>query len=320
MRSVARDPGPAPSLGLATIAVALSLNACHDVARTVDPQAPQVNATVVGSPITIDSTFNFFAVDVTMRVTGAPTSSQPDLPRTIAYHLERTLGGNGVWTTTLTLTDAQPFGRPVSGGISTVDVAKIVTTSDGTVGQVYDRQGHLLTPPPPVSLEALLQGPSRLPSPSRDTLPLWPNHFDGSAARSPVARIGAAAANVDPRAWIRRFIVTAAERQAMRTAVGQQFGSPVGTVGGLERYTKMVDPLLYEVLVDPGSGIIMEENLAEHGRLRVHTVHRFALLPNGTFVRTGERSEMAGAQGSVPRAIIETTFSNLRVETRGGAQ
>lgn len=288
------------------------------------------------SPITVDSTFNFFAADVTMRMTGVRAPGQPELVRTITYHVERVLGTDGVWTTTTTLLGAQPFGTPADGGVSTVDIAKVVAANDGTVGQVYDRQNNPIATPPAMSFEALIQRSSRFRSRSQSARPAWPARSAGvvalavstsgmaathnASSQRAVVRRDTVAGAADPRAWVRQFVVMPAQRDGMKASIGRRFGAAVGQVGGLERYTRTVGTMLHEALVDSASGIILEENTTENGQLRVRTVHRFTPVPNGALVRLGSRSEIAGTPGATARMTVETTYSNLRIETRGGAR
>jgi hypothetical protein len=107
-----------------------------------------------------------------------------------------------------------------------------------------------------------------------------------------------------------------ARAQASNAAV---FGAPVGHVGSLERYTRLRSGKLYERLVDPQSGVITEENLAENGALRVHTQHRYLTLANGMSLRVGTRTQLAnpaGGQGTV----IDVSFSDIHVDTLGGSK
>lgn len=335
MRSVAHDGGAPCRTGIVIVAIALLLAACHDASRSAVPSAPEIARDVVSSRINPDSTFNFFAVDVSMSMTGLDSLYQPDLVRSVSYHVERTLD-DGVWTTSTSLLTVEPLGAPTAGSNSTADVARIVSTSDGLIGQLYDSQSVLIAPPQQVNFDTLVVGHEQFHAAMLAGMPNWPQGFgisamrtapDGSAtiarnvaASAPVVRHDEVPDNADPRAWIRRYAVAPWQRQSAVAASRRHFGDPAGKVGSLQRYTTRFGGSLFETLVDSASGAIVEENIAEGGQLRLHTIHRFTQLSNGVLVHLSDRSEMAGAHGSAPRAVIETTFSNMRIETHGGAR
>jgi len=317
-------------------AIAFSLAACRDGSRSVVPSAPEIAKDVVVSQINLDSTFNFFAVDVSMSMTGLDSIYQPDLVRSVSYHVERTLD-DGVWTTSTSLLGAQPLGTPTSGSISTADVNQIVSTSDGSVGQLYDSQGNAVAWPQEVHFDTLIAGREQFHATILDGMPNWPQGFGISAMRSApntgaTANSGVMATRpvvvrrdktpnaVDPRAWIRRYAMAPWQRERAATSLHRHFGDPVGEVGNLHRYVATIGETLYETLVDPASGAVVEENVAEAGHLRIHTTHRFTRLPNGVLVHVSDHSELGRENGTTPRAVIETTFSNMRIETHGGAK
>lgn len=335
MRSVAHDGGAPCRTGIAIVAIALFLAACDDASRSEVPSAPEIARDVVSSQINLDSTFNFFAVDVSMSMTGLDSLHQPDLVRRVSYHVERTLD-DGVWTTSTSLLAVDPLGAPTAGSSSMADVAKIVSTSDGLIGQLYDSQNILIAPPPPVNFDTLVAGHEQFHAAILDGMPNWPQGFgisamrtapDGSAtiarnvaASAPVVRHDKVPDNADPRAWIRRYAIAPWQRQSAVATNHRHFGDPAGEVGSLQRYATRLGGALFETLVDSASGAIVEENVAEGGQLRVHTIHRFSWLSNGVLVHLSDRSEINGADGMAPRAIIETTFSNMRIETHGGVR
>jgi len=335
MRGVAHDVGPSCRTGIAILAIAVFLVACRDVPRSVAPSAPEVARDVVASQINLDSTFNFFAVDVSMSMTGLDSIYQPDLVRSVSYHVERTLD-DGIWTTTTSLLGIEPLGAPTAGGASTANVAEIISTSDGSIGQLYDSQSNIIAPPSLPNFDSLIAGHEQFHAAILDGMPDWPQGFGISAnetaqgraapvlrnvtTSTPVVRRDKTPDGANPRSWIRRYAVAPWQRESAIAANHRRFGNPAGKVGDLQRYTTRLGGALFETLVDSVSGAVLEENIAEGGRLRVHTTHRFTRLPNGVLVHLSDHSEIAGAAGSTPRAVIETTFSNMRIATRGGAR
>lgn len=336
MRSVEKVGRPPCRMGAAILVMALSLAGCNDGSVSVVPSAPDITKDVVVSQINLDSTFDFFSVDVSMSMTGADSIYQPDLVRSVSYHVERTLD-DGVWTTATSLLGAEPLGTPDSGSISTAEVGKIISTSDGSVGQLYDGQGNVIAAPQQVNFDTLIAGREQFHATILDGMPSWPDGFGISAMRSTLSSGTAVASSitaappvvvrrdkspnaVDPRAWIRRYAMAPWQRESAVASLHRRFGDSVGKVGDLHRYVATLDGTLYEALVDSVSGAIVEENVAEGGHLRIHTTHRFTRLPNGVLVHLSDHSEIGGESGSAPRAVIETTFSNMRLETRGGTK
>ena len=106
-------------------------------------------------------------------------------------------------------------------------------------------------------------------------------------------------------------------RAAVRASIVAALGSPVSKVGSLDRFTLLRGGKLYEQLVDPETGVVTEENIAENGALLVHTQHRYLTLANGTMVRIGTHTEIANPQGG-RRAAIDVSYSNILLDTLGG--
>jgi hypothetical protein len=239
------------------------------------PSAPEIARDVVSSQINPDSTFNFFAVDVSMSMTGLDSLYQPDLVRSVSYHVERTLD-DGVWTTSAVPRSDTRWHAELAAGVR-------------NLGHEYfpGRRG---------------------------------NHRQKRRCLPPIVRRDKIPDHADPRAWIRRYAIAPWQIQSAGATRHRRFGDPVGKVGNLQRYTTKLGGALFEALVDSASGAVVEENIAEDGQLRLHTIHRFTRLPNGILIHLSDHSEISGASSSAPRAVIETTFSNMRIETHGGAR
>ena len=107
-----------------------------------------------------------------MTVTGAQSLDRTDVVRTMIYHVDRTLHGVGVWTTSTSIDSVAPLGRPATGGALTMDIGSLVTTSDNTVAQVYSSAGRGLgCTPMLVDLSSLISGRSQFDSPNRARAP-----------------------------------------------------------------------------------------------------------------------------------------------------
>jgi len=292
----------------------------------VAPRQPVSEPSISTTETLNDSTFTHFAAKVTMTVTGAQSLDRTDVVRTMIYHIDRTLQGNATWRTITSFDSAAPFGRPVAGGASTVDIGSVVTTSDNSVAQVYNRQGLALAAPTPIDLSSLVSGRSQFDSPNRASIPPFP-------ARPPAGNVVAinqgVSANVaaptgtasvsDPRAWIRNIVVVPQRRATVRASIVAALGAPVSKVASLDRFTLVRDGKLFEQLVDPQTQVVTEENIAEHGVLQVHTQYRYLSLQNGTMVRVGTHTQVASPSGG-RRAVIDVTYSNISLDTIGGVK
>jgi len=82
---------------------------------------------------------------------------------------------------------------------------------------------------------------------------------------------------------------------------------------GRERYARTLGSSGIELVLDPRSGAVVEENRAENGVLRSHIRHQYREAEPGVFVRHSTRIELAtGRPGERPR-VITTTLSNVRL-------
>ena len=292
----------------------------------VAPKQPVPEPSISTTESLNDSTFTHFNAKVTMTVTGAQSLDRTDVVRTMIYHVDRTLHGVGVWTTSTSIDSVAPFGRPATGGASTMDIGSVVTTSDNTVAQVYSRQGVALAAPTPVDLSSLISGRSQFDSPNRASIPPFPARPPVgdlvATGRGPSASVAAptgTASIVDPRAWVRNIVIAPQRRSTVRASMVAALGTPVNKVASLDRFTMVRNGTLFEQLVDPQTQVVTEENISERGVLQVHTEHRYLTLRNGTMVRVGTHTQVANPSGG-PRTIIDVTYSNITLDTLGGVK
>lgn len=98
-------------------------------------------------------------------------------------------------------------------------------------------------------------------------------------------------------------------------------GKPIGQVRGLDRYKHERHGTLIEVLLDPISGAVKEENTAVNGALATHAVHEYVEREPGVFVRRSSRIEFAPSRAGAKPRVMTVSLSNVRVGkvTSGGA-
>lgn len=309
----------------AAFALCTALGCTHS--DTVALKQPIAEPSISTTESLNDSSFTHFSAKVTMTVTGAQNLDRTDVVRTMIYRVDRVLlPNNYTWRTTTSFDSAAPFGRPLAGGPSTMDIGSAVTTSDNTVAQLYDRQGNALAAPTPVDLSSLVSGRAQFDSPNRASIPPFPARPPASGtlamrhgmSASIAAPTGTATA-IDPRAWIRNFVVMPQRRSTVRASIVAALGSPVSKVGSLDRFTLIRGSKLFEQLVDPETQVVTEENIAENGVLQVHTQYRYLTLKNGTMVRIGTHTQVANPAGG-QRAAIDVTYSNISLDTLGGVK
>lgn len=290
------------------------------------------------------SDWNYYTAEVTISSKGGYEGfDRPDAYRAIGYRTERTLGANGVWATVVTFAAIEPFGPPPAA--YDVDVARIETDDVGSYHRVYDRSGALVdgsfadldvplgngapgvTPQGAAPRPEWPTPPAERPPP--DCTPDYPcdpiqpamsvagagssgagRPADSSRAASPAV---AAPADGASRSWLDHIVVTPAARLRTLAFFRSRFGRASARVNGLDRFTRIRDGVLRELLVDPLSGAVIEDNLAENGELRVRTTHSYAQVEPGVFVRRRSRMEIAAQRKGASPTVIETTIANVKV-------
>lgn len=290
----------------------------------VSPKLPAIEPSIATTESLNDSTSTHFAAKITMTVTGAQSLDRTDVVRTVIYRIDRTFSFARGWTTSITFDSTAPFGRPTTGGPSTIDIGSSSTSS--FAAQLYDRQGNALAAPTPVDLSSLTSGRSQFDSPNRSNIPAFPPRPPSASLSSTSSGISAniAAPNgpvrvPDQRAWMRNIVIAPQRRSAIRASIVAALGAPAGKVGSLDRFTLTRNGRLFEQLVDPLTNVVKEENIAENGVLQIHTQHRYLTLPNGTMVRVGTHTQLVNpANGQ--RSSIDITYSNITLDTLGGAE
>lgn len=240
-----------------------------------------------------DSTWNQYSADLSLQIDGGGDPASPPLPtRTISYHTEKTLEPGGTWRTVFTLTSGSPLGlnKPY-------DLRQAVFSEAAGSMQFYDRQGKQLPTPTAAGLPAAL------------SQKLSKNFFVASPGR-----IRAAA---DPRAWIDNIILSAATRNRHQKGIEKVFGAARAHAPGRDTYRLERGAQAIELVVDPNSGVILEQTVTSAGQVLVHLTNTFTEASPGVYVRTGARIDRMGNAKTRPSTLTET-LSNVRVTHLGG--
>ncbi len=216
---------------------------------------------------------------------GAPTP-------TATYRLERS-NRTGSWKTVITVlsVDRSPS-YALTGALQApgaFPIARMEDDEDGTPVRAYDTRGRLVTP------------------------------FSQSVGLAAVTSVASVASFTPPRSggreWIETFIATAAGKPRRRQNLERRFGTGV-PIGTLTRYARLEGDLLQEVIVDPRSVVPVEHNTSRAGKSTGHRTIAYSPAPNDAVVRTVVHSETPAASGADDRAVVDTTFSNIRLEQR----
>lgn len=212
-------------------------------------------------------------------VVGSPTPN-------VSYRIERS-SRSGAWKTVITVLSVNRSPIYSLGGAlaqpGAFPVARIEDDEDGTPVRAYDTKGKRLKPfIPPVNLAA-------------------------DAAFTPARSIG--------REWIDAFVATSAKKALRLQDLERRFGK-ASSVGSLSRFSRTDADLSQEVLVDPSHVVPVELNKSRGGKITIHRTFKYGSAPSDAVVRTAVHSETLVSPDSDERAVVDTTFSNIRLEQR----
>lgn len=204
-----------------------------------------------------------------------------------SYRIERS-SSSGAWKTVITvLSVSRSPSFALSGALvpsSALSVARLEDDEDGTPLRAYDAQGRLLKPFA-TSTAAVADGVSLPP------------------ARS------------SGREWIDAFVSTPATKPHRLRELERRFGR-ASSAGALSRFSRKDADGLQEVLIDPRSGVPIEFNASRGGRRVTHRTFGYGPVPSGGVVRTAVHSETLVSRESTERTVVDTAFSNIRLERR----
>jgi hypothetical protein len=295
-----------PRCSLALIAV-VALSACdHDV-----PPAPAATAEVVAHPLGLslasDTTaWSTFVVDVSISSErrGATSRVPPPAPP-IEYRLERSLGQNGQWRTSVIL-DYSARDRAYATGAfgKRTTVARMVDEGDGSSPKFYDALGTQM---------------------ARTSLPALPT----SSGVDPAIRAGlerARAKGPRPtapwsagvgRKWIDQIVLRPEAREGRIAALTREFGVARQAAGGTQEYERNQRGVTQLVVVDSALAAPREIRVIRNGTVLNRTLYAYSRFPDGTAIR--DRITIEGPEDSRVggRRIKTIRFSNLRLEKRG---
>ena len=293
---------------LGAVLLALSVAACHDAADSElsVPTGPRANAMTAEAAALTDTALDFFAADVAISTRmGVGAGKLDEYSRTTRFHVERRRRADGRWASEYTF--PAPEQRVfASGGRTPPGIARLEMEDDGSLLRAYDRSGN------PVDLEAGIAAAERLVAEAGQgrEMPERPNRGRTHPRRPPQAR-----------PWLNEAVSTPQSRAAQRESLRRRFGPPQGPVNGLDRYAAQRGDHLLEVLVDPATGLVMEQNVGRAGKLTQHVTFGYSDLGEGVYVRNSARAEFEATPVANTKksnhVVIEYTLSNVRAEKRG---
>lgn len=327
--------------GLAVL-VALLTGACSEDDKTGVLEPP----TTISADVMLSTyaEFNYMSADITISSEGAYDGfNRPDSFRGQAYTVERYLQGNGVWATNMTLSRVEPFNAPPPPDVRFIDIARVETDDAGSFQRVYDRAGNLVSDPLPAERSSPVSGgdpyipPGQSPYPELDPLPAErpsppPDCTDPSICppaptsripisdgplQSPSMTIASPRPGAPSRNWLDHIIVTPLSSARTVERLRRQLGPKKDRVGVLDRYSRQINGRLREVLVDPISGAIVEENYAVNGELQAQIRHEYVPVGSTVLALRKTRTEfLSDNKKKKTRSVFTTTFSNVKVEKR----
>lgn len=267
--------------------------ACRDgqpvSARSLAP--PSVSYSASAAP----TDFDYFSADVTLTYSGGGiTKSQELPPRTIAFRTERQLNNDGYWTSTLTLSKSGLALETPSAN----RVAKFVFEEATGKLHAFDGAGVERELPTPEKLQALL-GTQLSP----------PHHRHPQGLRGPAT---------NPRDWADAIMSSPEARLRQRALMERALGKPSEDSPGRRVYRAERGDRSLEIVTDPKSNLVVEQNVGQHGVRSSHTTYTYQETAPGVYLRTGVRSEVAAADNRSRSLVMEQHYANVRFERHGG--
>lgn len=198
------------------------------------------------------------------------------------YRIERS-SRTGSWKTVIAVmsVDRSPS-YSLTGALRQPEpfpVARIEDDEDGTPVRAYDRDGN-------------------------------PIHFSPAGTWG-----GTTFARSTGREWLETFVASTAGRTSRLQKFERHFGTPTNW-WGLSRYRRSDGDKTDELLVEPTAAVPFQKNGMRNGRLLAHRTFSYGAAPDGAVVRTAVHSETLLSEVSEERAIVNTTFSNIRLELK----
>jgi hypothetical protein len=199
---------------------------------------------------------------------------------------------------------AGPAGGVNSGTPRAQIGMRIEDPGDGSPIRIIDGSGKERRLPQGKELSRLLGGAALMPV-------VWSQAAEDVASGLPRVRTG------DGDGWIDGFISKTGQRDARIRALESRHGERRDRVGAFDRYVTASPGGESEVLIDRSSGLPVETNVVENGRLVRHSTYEYAPYGSDSLVRNRVRLEhtIPGETGERMFTVMELT--NVRVERRG---
>lgn len=199
------------------------------------------------------------------------------------YRLERS-SRSGSWKTVVTVLSVdRPPVYSFSGALRSpnpIPVARIEDDENGTPVRAYGANGAPITP-------TLLANSSNATSVARTSGQLW----------------------------LDAFVAAPGKKSYRQLAFERMYGRATQT-GTLNKYVRTVTNGSDEVIVDPRMVVPVEANAMRNGKRLGHRTFVYSPAPDSALVRTNVHTVTVTAPDTGDQAIVDTTFSNVCLETR----
>lgn len=115
--------------------------------------------------------------------------------------------------------------------------------------------------------------------------------------------------------WLDAFVSTTGKKSIRQQNFERLYGKPT-KAGTLNRYLHKEADGSQEVLVDPKLVVAVESNAVRSNKLVGHRTFTYSPAPDSAVVRTVVHAETVVSPETGERAVVDTTFSNIRLELR----
>ena len=272
----------------ATAALSVMLAAAGPFASRADAAPSSTTVAWRTDGLRPTDTWNTLALEMRVsrrRITKSGEATGSPSPAT-TYRIERS-SSTGNWKTVITVLGVERAPLYSLGGAlvprSPFPVARIEDDEDGTPVRAYDAEGRQLR----TSLDAL-----GVAATASSTLP-----------------------RTSGRHWLDAFVATASLKSKRLQEFERQFGK--GTkAGALTRFLRKDLDSAEEVLVDPKAVVPVESKGMRGATVLSRRSFTYSPAPDAAVVRTSVHSETLVSADSGERAVVDTAFSNIRLELR----
>ncbi len=251
----------------------------------------------------IADNWNTFTTDMRVTRRHVKTNGQAlgALVPDASYRLERS-NRTGNWKTVTTVVSMAQAPQTMLSAATVppraVSVTRLEDDEDGTPVRAYDAQGRQLRDFHQTGATQTMASAVAVASP--------PRSFD--------------------RAWINSMVATKAQKAARLLAYERRFGPPVtaptssptnadGTGGRRKVYTRHTGDTVQQLITDGSLGVPLEFIETRANVQAVRQTFSYGTTPDGV-VRVGSRSEIRLSPEIDEVLVVDTTYSNIRLERR----